>query len=365
MLRKIIKSCLAAALVCSMAAPAYAAAEWNMYGSVKMDAWQETHSKEQSDTGKSYSQLNYSLETGSRIGAKVQDGDLGGRFEYGFDENATARLLYGTWKTGSGTLLVGQDYGITNLFISNQAYGAGSGLLTDGGLYTGRVPQVKFKTNFGLNIAAIVPNQAEYDEGIFKLETDDLKELVTFSLPKLEFGYSFSSGSLDAGIVYGMQSEKRAIGTKSATVSSSALGLYGTVKFGTVKVSLNYNMATNGENYGVDSDWNSPDVMDKAEYDSVGDKLNEAKMTGMVFVASASLSDTMGVEVGYGSRTDNSGASGAKDDSHSVVYVNLPLMLASNFKLIPELGSFDYQKDASEIKQGGRTYVGARWSIDF
>ncbi|MCX5842749.1 MAG: hypothetical protein NT022_03180, partial [Deltaproteobacteria bacterium] len=88
-------------------------------------------------------ELAWLLQSNSRVGATVKWGNIGGRFEYG--SAPSLRLLFGTWNFGSGTLLVGQDYGSYFYLVSNLCGPGGQECngIGFGSIYPGRLPMIR------------------------------------------------------------------------------------------------------------------------------------------------------------------------------------------------------------------------------
>lgn len=357
MLKKMIKSCLAAAMVCAMAVPANAASDWSFYGSTRVSTFQTNYSKEMSATGEAYSNMDLGLHGNSRIGAKVSNGDVSGRFEYGHgNNNAGLRLLFGTWKTGSGTLTVGQAWTPTTLFgPSNQVYGGDANLYNVGGLLTGRHPSIQFSMPMGLKIAAIAPKTVG-PTGL----TDDFK-VVTTPLPKLEVSYKFATGGFSVQAAYGMNSVKSSSATTSVTTSSSVMNVLVKMKFGSIWAGLDVNSTTNPGNYGMFR----YDAPPKASYDADTESLTNASSSGIAFAAGTSLSDSMGIEAGYGTSTEKTGVTGDTDDVTTTTYVQLPIKLAPGVTVVPEVGTYDLAKDTNDVAEGSFSYLGAKVQINF
>jgi len=73
-------------------------------------------------------------------------------FQHGTGLNL--RRLYGTWRFGAGTLLVGQDYTPVDTMPSNMVWNTDDGLNSYGFAYSGRLEQLKL-TMEGLEVALI------------------------------------------------------------------------------------------------------------------------------------------------------------------------------------------------------------------
>jgi hypothetical protein len=150
------------------------AADWNFYGSARMALWSVSADKDSATnpltgTSDDYRYTDYNLQDNSRIGAKVAAGDISGRFEFGYfpavqsasttvKQAVRLRLLYGEWNFGSGSVLVGQDYGPANFAISSQIANWDQGLYQYGAP-SNRLPQITF-TFGGFKIGFVQPATA-------------------------------------------------------------------------------------------------------------------------------------------------------------------------------------------------------------
>jgi len=106
------------------------ATDWDFYGSVRMQTFNENQDENNPGNDDVYgNDLKYDdrdsrwdLNTVSRIGATVQNGNVSGRFEYGHtSSDVSLRRLYGTWNFGPGELTVGKEYTPIH-FVTNQVY---------------------------------------------------------------------------------------------------------------------------------------------------------------------------------------------------------------------------------------------------
>ncbi|MCG8567180.1 MAG: hypothetical protein MI747_19060, partial [Desulfobacterales bacterium] len=128
------KLMLFAAALVLLAGSTASAAEWNFYGSARVNTFITDFENSPFQpkgapalglaTGDDTKNYEQGLQGNARIGAKVKVNDsLKGRFEYGaLQGNANIRLLYGEWNFGAGSLLVGQNYTPLLLPYSNQVY---------------------------------------------------------------------------------------------------------------------------------------------------------------------------------------------------------------------------------------------------
>ena len=135
-MKKLVALFGAIVLVC-LSVPAMAV-NWHFSGSARMATfWVSDDPK---DTGNKDADLQWELQSNSRIGAKVRAESLSGRFELGLqgtdgsDGNVTTRKIYGGWDFGSGKLKVGKDYGPAHQFVSGQVFDLDDDGLGDDGL---------------------------------------------------------------------------------------------------------------------------------------------------------------------------------------------------------------------------------------
>ncbi|RTZ99467.1 MAG: hypothetical protein DSY90_01130, partial [Deltaproteobacteria bacterium] len=208
-MKKLFVLFTAALLVAAFTLPASAAATWDFYGSARMHTWYTDFSEEAGDV----QNTEWRLAGNARIGAKVKNGAIGGRFEYGSGPNL--RMLYGTWNFGAGTLLLGQTYTPVNLFYSNQVFGDDNDLLNFGGVYTGRHPMIRLSMA-GFNVALVQVS------GDSDLGTDGGTETL---LPKLEMSYSLNAGPAALKFVAGYQTYSADPDGVDETVDSYVLGV--------------------------------------------------------------------------------------------------------------------------------------------
>ena len=77
------------------------------------------------------------------------------------------------------------------------------------------------------------------------------------------------------------------------------------------------------------------------------------------------------VEAGYGFVSSKMDESGAKKNEAQNYYLNATIPVAQNaaktasFMIVPEVGVYDYMKNASGTDQGKALYAGAKWQVDF
>jgi porin-like protein len=299
-MKKLFILVVAMAMVATFAMTS-SAAEWNFYGSARVATFV-------TDTGAVDDPFTEGLQGNSRIGAGVKVSDeLSGGFEYGSGPNL--RKLYGEWNFGGGKFLVGQTYTPLNLFYSNQVYGGDTGLLNEGGVYSGRAPMLRL--SFGsFAIAAVAPAAGNID------------------MPTIEASYSLKfdsvsvklAGGYDAGPDNGDSSYVVAVGAK---LNAGPFSLCGDIYLGDNAENLIWTNGVGEDNFGY------------------------------LIVASYKINDMIGLEAGYGSAEGD--VATVTVDSYGW-YVQAPITLAPGVYVIPEVGS---------VNSGNTDYFGAKWQINF
>jgi len=300
-MKKLMVLAVAMAMVATFAMTA-SAAEWNFYGSSRVNTWI-------TDTGAPDKVYTEALQGNSRIGANVKVSDeLSGRFEYGTGVNV--RLLYGEWNFGSGSFLVGQTYTPLNMFYSNQVYGSDTYLLDHGGVYSGRAPMLRLK--FGsFQIAAVAPAAGNID------------------VPTIEAKYSLSLGAASLQIAGGYDvgpdlGEAAYVVALGASMNVGPVSLGGNIYFGDNAEQLIWTRGAGDSNLGY------------------------------LIVAGFKANDMIKLEAGYASAEGDTPA-GVTIDAYSY-YAQAVITIAPGVYVIPEVGTID---------SGNTDYFGAKWQINF
>jgi len=337
-MKKLLVLFTAIALIGAFALPA-AAGDWNFYGNSRMTTFIYSADDKAGDD----SQMTWDLEGISRVGGRVKTGDIAGRFEYGTGVNL--RLLYGEWDFGGGTLLVGQAYTPVMICYSSQAGYGDNGLWGIGDLYGGRLPQVKLKMG-GFNVAALKNSGQSANGGANEA-----------MMPKLEASYNLGVGQFSVDIVGGYQSFKDVASDEN--VASTVVGVGGGGNFGPAYVKVGVAMLTNAGDAGYSNSykWGGS----TATFDGT----NDNKAMNIQVVAGFKASDTMNLEAGYGSSTNEQDVSGAEADDVSAFYAQANITIADGFFIVPEIGMVDFGQDNTGTEEGTVTYFGAKWQMNF
>jgi len=354
MLKRMIASISALAIASAFGAVSVTAGEWGFYGSARVPFFMTSTSEEVGATGDAESDMALSLQGNSRIGASVKNGDVSGGFEYGSGPNL--RKLYANVKLGGGSLTIGQTYTPIDSFLSGQVYGGDAGLLNYGGLYSGRLPQIKYVTG-GLQIAAL-PASTSAPVGITAVD------YVT-TLPKIEASYALKAGPIALGLQFGYNSyaattyDATSDETTDYNVGSMILGLSGKMNFGAAYVNFGLHSGTNTGNYGL---WQTGYSI--ATYNPVDDEIVDTSTMGIVLAGGAALSETARVEVGYGTITHSNDDFDADDDANAM-YVQANITIAKGFYVVPEVGVLNHGTSSADADEGSTTYAGAKFQANF
>jgi hypothetical protein len=374
----------ALALVC-FSVPAMAV-DWNFYGNARMATFWTS-----SDNGSTKDQdLQWDLQGNSRIGARVKAENVSGRFEFGVDESSVnSRLLYGTWNFGSGWLKVGKDYTPVSQFISGQVFDGDLGLLGIGTQYGSRHGQVAF--GFGnFEIALVNPNTgyivglAESVTAALTVSGTDIDVSATIAangdvdtiLPKMEAKWGMSFDAWNFNLMGGFQyysisNVVPAGGGNDDDVSVTSYTLGGDVGFNFgpayVKGAVSF-----GQNIG-DAGWAIPSGVNGRSGTYQGglavwdgdDDTNDTDTFMGALVAGLKVSDMLSFEGGFGYRKDSTDGGTQRDTAPWAAYVQSVIALAPGVYIIPEVGYYDYDNNASGDDAGSLFYLGGKWQINF
>ncbi len=343
-MKKLLVIFAAIALIGAFAIPA-AAGDWSFYGSSRMATFMEDYDKDAGDD----SDVGWAQQGNSRIGANVKGGDITGKFEYGTGVNL--RVLWAEWNYGGGTLCLGQNYVPVNLWTSAQAFGGDAGLLDIGGLYGGRQQMIMLKIA-DLKVALINPSTTAPTIAGGDVDT---------TLPKVELSWRKSFGMGSIQIVGGYNSIDVETAAKTYGVDSMVIGVLGTANFGAAYVNANVFTATNYTNYGLAS-WYNSGTPGSAVLS--GTEIKDADSLGFLVVGGFKASETMNLELGVGSVEHEPDGAKQGDDTLAY-YVQASIALADGFFIVPEIGGYDFGEDSTGAKEGGMTYFGAKWQMNF
>lgn len=387
------------------------AAEWNFYGSARVNTTVTQFDNDPFNSGaailgltpsvldsllppgfppsmftvlKDTDDYEQNLYGNARIGAKVKVSDeLTGHFEYGaLGGSANVRILWGEWNFGAGSLGVGQNYTPLLFPYSNQTYsidGFNKGdhnMSTFGMLYGGRKAMVRLK--FGnFQIAAVEPKTlislspaltGASTVGFYPFPVD-----VETTLPSIQAKYKYDFDAGHVAVAAGYQTFELNTGTTSHDVDSYIIGIGGRFNVGAAYFKGNFwggqnvgNMAdilVNGAIYSNAANAGSStldgDGFGFAQWD--GTQVNDRDAYAYLIVAGYEIRKGLYLEAGYGYVNTELDIPGAEDDDAQTYYIQSTIFLAPGVFLTPEIGRVDMK----HAEQPEATYYGIKWQINF
>jgi len=364
------------------------AADWNFYGSARVNTFYTKYEKSPFSSGKAglglatgseTSNYEQGLQGNARIGARVKVNDsLSGRFEYGsLGGKANLRILYGVWNFGAGSLLVGQVYSPLTFPISNQAWSIsafGKGdhhMTTFGQLYASRKPMIRLKFG-GFQIAAVSPENLRVNlpTSLTAIGTQQPDTKVRMPAIQAKYVYQYPKG--DVQFSGGYQNFDVLSNGREHDVTSWVLGMGARLNAGPAYFKGN---VWGGQNVGNQVQilvnqklWSTTGNAGTAKFD--GDGFGLARWDGSsiidrnavagLIVAGLKIREGMFLEAGYGyTKTELDSDAFDKDDCEGY-YIQSTIFLAPGVSITPEIGRIDMKQDDSVI-----TYFGAKWQVNF
>ncbi|OEU78537.1 MAG: hypothetical protein BA873_06960 [Desulfobulbaceae bacterium C00003063] len=357
MMKKLFVILSAIMLAIAFAVPA-GATDWDFYGSVRMQTFNvnQDENNPYNETEFDDRDSRWGLNTVSRVGATVQNGDISGRFEYGHTDNdVTLRRLYGTWNFGPGELTIGKEYTPIH-FVTNQVYDNDYGLRGFGGFFTFR-PMIQVKVD-GFKLALIKPN----NDGL----TDKDKALgcdYDNTYPKVEASYTLAMDTFSIKAFGGWNAyEIVDLADTEYDVTCYIYGVAGVVNAGPVTLKA---MIWSGQNVGCYGLTNAPEADSTFDYDPVENKIKDNDGYGGVVSIGVKINDVICIETGAGYVNFEDDVAGMDDDEALAIYLQAPITLAQGVTIVPEIGRYNYKDDGTGADQGDETYFGAKWQINF
>ncbi len=391
-MKKLIVLLAAIAMVVTFSIPATAGngADWTLYGSARFQTfsndvqggWAPPAAAPDSDTD-----TRWEMDGAcTRLGFKVQNGDVGGHAEIRPAGN-NVRHWYGTWNFGAGQLLVGQTWSVLSTLYSNMGWDdKGLGSVGDNSY---RTQMIKF--TFGDAQIALVSPGTSAPNGT-PVETtaanptiwaaNSLTVDTDTTLPKIEAAYhlGFDTFAFDFGAGYNTYDyvvEATQIGLAAQKDEFSVTSWYvqagGTADFGPAYFKAQLYMAQNFNNYGG---WDEhTDSSANLDYTNPNNPtLRDSDSFGFEVMFGFKVNEMLTLEAGYGSvKTEGDiDAATTFEDTASCYYLQGKITLADNVWVIPEFGKLDLETAemtaggvTNEREDGDTTYFGAKWQIDF
>jgi hypothetical protein len=357
-MKKFFVCFLAVAMVFAFTAPVMAAGDWSFYGNTRFQTFSEDDDSDKTGTTESDTDTVWYMQGNSRLGGKVSAGDVSGHFEFSVAgqtgaTNVGTRHLTGSWNFGAGTLLVGHTWSVITNLLSNQAANAGQGLLGYGSVYQGRSDQIRL-TFGGLKLGFLNPRVSA-----------GAGPDIDVTLPKIEVAYRFATDMFWIEPYLGYQSFERQYSAASldmTDVDSLIYGIKGKVNFGPAYVGFGFTGGTNPTEYGLSGTGQAVTL--------VGTEYKDVDYMEYMINAGYKMSDMVTFEGGYGAqKTESDPGTGVKTELDNFsYYIQADISLAPGVHLIPEYAKIDdgeTKTGAATVDNGGTTYIGAKWQINF
>lgn len=404
-MKKLFVIFTAVALIWVFAAPA-SAAEWNFYGSARMETWYDSRdygdASNPAGTDDSDARLDWVNESSSRFGVNVKAENIKGQIEFAVaDQGMSARRNYAVWDFGAGSLKVGKDYTPVKQFISTQAAFEDLGLLGIGTAYGSRKAQISLRLG-SFEIAAISPT-TERITGLDAVPavtavvvTNGLPVVTQVSpaipangdvdsyLPKIEAEWGMAFDQWNFKLIGGFQWYEiedvvslQNGQTNDLDVTSWTIGGDVGFNFGPAYVKGAVNYGVNVGNAG----WHIPTLYTGSpDYGVSGggtggtavwdgdDNTKDCDTIMFALVAGFKMSDMVSFEGGFGWREDDNDFRGSNDSDYWSAYANATIALAPGVWIIPEVSYFDWGESAvsgPNDDRGDELLIGGKWQIDF
>jgi len=373
--------------------------EWNLYGSVRMATFytsedlgdlykSDTNPSGDDEFGRStVKDLQWNLQSNSRIGARVKGNTVSGRFEFGTSSgNETTRLLYGEWQFSENWgLKVGQDYTPITFFLAGQVFDTDNELEFVGNAYGGRHGQVAVEGTLGpgtLKFAAVTPETSTLN--VTSMATTETK------IPKLEASYEFILNDAmsfhgflgyNSYKLYWLAPAPGGVGMANYDkyVSSYVAGLGARLNFGPFFVKPQVSYYQNGAVAGwlaTNLGLNSLLPEQTPFLNEFGNDIIDVKSLMAMLALGFSPTESLTIEagVGYlGSKSDRFQVDPTRSvkfkNNYSEYYLQALITMAKGVYLVPEVGFRNYGDLEGDVEGkvdlGSLWYAGAKWQIDF
>jgi hypothetical protein len=332
------------------------------------------------------SDLNIDLADISRFGAKGQVGDISGRVELGLRHSSNAagydtaaaadgssakphynrhvytRLLYGTYKMNSATLLVGQNY--TPPTFPSAQQGPGVFNLQNGNIGTGclwdrRWPQLRVTLDNGFYVVAAEAYAGTSVSGAAAPPLGLTGGDYDVELPKMFVGWDFKREGLYLGPGFGYQTMTlNDVSGVEEDVDAWLAFLKGKVALGAVDLQFSVHYGTNLNDFGILGRGSSVAVLD-----ADGDVEDATSYGG--YIQAAFKVDPATITVGWGYANDDNDVLGDDADEEWNGFINCKIPIADTFFIVPEFNYWDGMDDQNGNEDPDMWHAGILWQMDF
>jgi hypothetical protein len=336
------------------------------------------------------------IATISRFGAKGQVGDIFGHAELGIMADTTdteftstgnrvyTRLLYGTWKFGSGSLTIGQDYTPVTWTSSqqgpgvfdddnSQSYDLQNAFIGVGCLWDSRRPQVRVNLDNGLYLAVIQTEDHNEPAQLAPTSGVPLDRDIDVEIPKIALGWDYKAEGihLRPGVAFNTFNVEQpaARGTFDDDITSWLVHLHGKANVGSTTLKGTVHYGENLWNYGISGRMNpwDPGINAASAYiDATGD-VEDAECWGG-FIEAAIPIDPYTLTLGWGySSSEVDVPGGLMDNADELMgyFVNVKIPITDNFSMTPEFDYWDGMENSLGEDDPDHWFVGVTWQMDF
>ena len=331
----------------------------DFYGSARLGYWYEMLDKDMTG-GESRINMQFALNSTSKLGADFDFDNLTGKAELGFGNNVYLRLLYGKLNLGNISLLIGQDY--TGFNLANSAcqntsilLGYENMLVGYGAAYDGRQPMIKFIMKNGLYFSFTNPKKIVV---IDSLGTDAIDVLI----PKINVGFNYKGNKLELYPTLGFNMSKYNKKFNDDKIDESVIAYVFATTF---KLNLNKLIVKGQVNYGQNmADYGiMTSTIANAGWDGAKEEIINATTLGGYLQLCYKLGNNK-IKVGGGYITTSADYLNDADAGMSV-FLQGNFGLHKNVSLIPEVGLFNNMEDGNGNKEGSEIYFGTKLQMDF
>lgn len=397
-MKKLIVFLAAIAMVGTAVATASAAVD--LYGSVRFRTYYNSYDSDYfgGGTSDSYGTTEWKMDGLTRLGANFKFGDVTGKWEIdgavdnaGLDQTGSGgsargglrtRLAYGVWNFGCGSILIGQDYPLTDYYVTS-VYHTDNGFQGWGGLgiTEARIGQIKLKFG-GLQFAAVTPYTKVVPQSTTGAATYNSSENAY--IPKLEARYD---GKIGKGFSYmlvgGLQTydaNNYAEGKDgdSENILSYVLAVAAKYNYKGFTIGALGKYAQNAGNYGLctGNPASSIQTFGKGAAGDVtsrradvayivGNEVKDATTWSGLVSVGYKFNELFSAEAGYGYVNN---AVWNREDEGQAAYLQARFTVAPGVYIVPEFLFYDAMKSkvgTTETEDGSLTTVGVMWRIDF
>jgi hypothetical protein len=378
-MRKLFILLAVGALVVAFTTPSFAAmkgAAVNIYGNVRFDTFSTKVSAtaaapnfDDRDTWWAGDFLN------SRLGINFKAGDVTGHWEWRPVAGTTIRHFYGTWNFGQGQLVVGQTW--DPIFLSAACATAARASGTYVGTYGDlagclRVQQIAIWMK-GFKVAFSTPTTANISNAAAAAWNQD----ATF--PKVHVTYAFKFQPFWVNLFGGYNQYKLGNITtdQEIDIKSWLYGIQAGIATGPFMVRALIWKCENPWEFGLFGYTGvamAPSGIVstyQAVYNAANNQVIDSQVVGGGISGTYKINDMFSVAGGYlmveGSRPAAIAGQFEVENDAAAYYVNVPITLAKNVRVVPEIGKADEKDQRTALgavgEDGDVEWWGAWWYI--